>query len=113
MQAVDQCQKSNTAIYAFGAREGSGPGPVSTGPKTLAELATQTGGRVFSDEDSASSIEEDLRAIEANLRNQYRLIYNPAQLRHDGRFHRIALLGPDRVSSIEVRSGYYAPQPAQ
>ena len=104
-EAVDQCQRSNTAIYAFRAETGS----PSTGPKALAELASQTGGRVFSDEDSDAAIDEDLRTIEADLRNQYRLIYNPAQIRHDGSFHHIALLGPDRVPTIHVRSGYYAP----
>jgi VWFA-related protein len=104
-EAVDQCQHSITAIYAFRAESRS----PSTGPKKLAELATQTGGRVFSDEDSDAAIDEDLRTIEADLRNQYRLVYNPAQIRHDGAFHRIALLGPDRVSTIHVRSGYYAP----
>jgi Ca-activated chloride channel family protein len=108
-EAVDQCQHSNTAIYAF--RAETDRGAPSTGPKKLAELATQTGGRVFSDEDSDAAIDEDLRTIEADLRNQYRLIYNPAQLRHDGAFHRVVLLGPDRVATINVRSGYYAPSP--
>jgi len=106
-EAVDQCQHSNTAVYAF--RAEADPGASSTGPKKLAELASQTGGRVFSEEDSEAAIDEDLRTIEADLRNQYRLIYNPAQIRHDGAFHRIVLLGPDRVASINVRSGYYAP----
>lgn len=106
--AVDRCQRSNTAIYAF--RAEPNPSLFSTGPKTLAELASQTGGRVFSDSDSAAQIDADLRVIEADLRNQYRLVYNPAQFKPDGSFHHIELRGPERVDSITVRSGYYAPK---
>jgi hypothetical protein len=43
------------------------------------------------------------------MRNQYRIAYKPAELKHDGAFHEIELVGPDRVKSITVRSGYYAP----
>ena len=104
--AIDVCQRSNTAIYVFRAQPEDG---FSSGPKTLAELAAKSGGRVFYDDDSDEEIYKDLRVIEADLRDQYRLVYNPAELKHDGSFHRIALLGPERVASIVVRAGYYAP----
>ena len=52
---------------------------------------------------------DDLRMIEADLRNQYRLVYRPPELKHDGSFHRIVLKTPERVDSIVIRSGYYAP----
>jgi Ca-activated chloride channel family protein len=52
----------------------------------------------------------NLRFIEANLRNQYLLVYRPAEMTHNGAFHRIELLGPDRVADIHVRTGYYAPK---
>jgi hypothetical protein len=55
-------------------------------------------------------MEEDLKIIQANLRNQYRLVYNPADLKRDGAFHRIVLLPPDRVATVQTRSGYYAPK---
>lgn len=103
-QAVAMCQRSNTAIYAFR----SGPG-FGSGPATLRDLTSQTGGRVFQDADADADIFADLRAIEANLRNQYRLIYRPASLPHDGSFHRITLTTPDRVATTTIRSGYYAP----
>jgi hypothetical protein len=54
-------------------------------------------------------VSEDLRVIEADLRNQYRLYYNPAELKHDGAFHRIELQTPERVEKVVIRSGYYAP----
>jgi len=104
--AIDTCQHANTAIYVFRAEPVSS---FSSGPKNLLELASETGGRVFHDDESEAEIEKDLRAIEADLRNQYVLVYKPAELKHDGSFHRIELTGPDRVESIVARSGYYAP----
>jgi len=103
-EAVSMCQRSNTAIYAF--RSGSGFG---SGPSTLASLTSETGGRVFRDADTDADIFADLRAIEANLRNQYRLVYRPASLQRDGSFHRITLEAPNRVATTTIRSGYYAP----
>lgn len=105
-EAVEMCQQANTAIYAFRADPSSS---FSDGPKTLEDLAVQTGGRVFKDDASDEAIYDDLRVIEADLRDQYRLIYKPAELKHDDSFHRIALIASPRVSKIKIRSGYYAP----
>ncbi|MDW5265729.1 MULTISPECIES: VWA domain-containing protein [Acidobacteriaceae] len=105
-QAVAMCQRVNTAVYAFRA-VGSDFG--SEGERTLTELALKTGGRAFRDSDSPAEIYEDLRVIEADLRNQYRLIYTPPEVKHDGSFHRIDLMMPGRVDRLTVRSGYYAP----
>ena len=105
-EVVDACQRTSTAIYSFRAEpkeslfSGSGT--------TLTELAAQTGGRVFHDNGSEEDIYEDLRVIEDDLRSQYRLIYKPAGLKHDGSFHRIELKAPERVDKITIRSGYYA-----
>jgi len=102
--AVDQCQHSNTAIFAFRPDPKSG---YSTGPKNLVELASQTGGQVFHSDDSEAEIDTDLSTIESNLRNQYRLIYKPAELKHDDSFHHIELHAPDRVEQQTIRTGYY------
>ena len=106
-QAVDMCQSTDTVIYTFRAEAGSEFDAAGSG--TLAQLARETGGRVFSYNQSADGVDDDLREIEANLRNQYRIIYKPPELKHDGSFHRIELMGPDRVEKLTVRSGYYAP----
>jgi Ca-activated chloride channel homolog len=107
-QAVDMCQQAHTAIYAFRVES---PYGYSSGAKTLAELAGKTGGRVFHDDDSDAALYKNLLTIEADLRNQYELIYKPAAFKHDGAFHSISLRAPDRVDSITIRSGYYAPRP--
>jgi Ca-activated chloride channel homolog len=104
--AVALCQRSNTAIYAF---RTDAKDRFSSGAQTLAELAAETGGRVFHDVGSEAGVYEDLRSIETDLRNQYRLVYKPPDLKHDRSFHRIEIRGPERVTKITVRSGYYAP----
>lgn len=106
-EAAVACQRSNTQVFAFfpaHAQDG-----VSTGPKKLRELASKTGGRAFVTEDSEEAIWKDLKAIESEMRNQYRLVYSPADFRHDGAFHEIMLQTPERARSVEVRSGYFAP----
>lgn len=105
-QAVAMCQSVNTAIYSFHAENAEAS---SDGPRTLTQLALQTGGRVFHEDDSSAERYDDLRTIETDLRNQYRLIYTPPEVKHDGSFHRITLMMPDRVDRLTVRSGYYAP----
>jgi hypothetical protein len=85
---------------------------LSTGPETLAKLAAQSGGRVFHDHDSDAGIYNDLRIIDGNLRNQYRLVYKPAELKPDGSFHPIELKAPRRLDSITIRAGYYEWDPA-
>jgi VWFA-related protein len=101
--AVDMCQQTNTVIYAFR------PENADAGLRNLSQLATLTGGRVFRDGASSTEIEEDLRMIQASLRDQYRVIYNPSALKRDGSFHRVVILPPDRVAQLSTRSGYYAP----
>lgn len=78
---VDACQHANTAIYAF--RSGT-TSAFSTGPKTLADIASETGGRIFNIQNSDAEIDADLLTIEADLRYQYRLIYKPAELTPNG-----------------------------
>jgi VWFA-related protein len=105
-EALRACQQSNTAIYAF--RMPSTDAENSTGPKVLADLAGKTGGHVFPADETSDVIWNDLKVIESEMRNQYRLIYTPSNLKRDGAFHSIELLMPDRVDQVQVRSGYFA-----
>lgn len=105
-EALAACQHSNTAIYAFRVAAGSDD---STGPKTLAQLASRTGGRVFPADDTEDAIERYLKSLDCEARSEYRLAYDPAQLKHDGTFHTIEIQPPDRVERLQVRTGYYAP----
>ena len=107
-EAVDMCQRTRTAIYAIvrGRR-----GQFSDGYHTLQDLTQQTGGRLFPNP-RGSQILDDLRIMESEQRNQYRLVYKPTQLKTDGSFHRIRLQISVPGAHITARSGYYAlPRP--
>jgi VWFA-related protein len=103
-EAVDMCQKTRTAIYAI---SNSSKSPFSAGQRTLDELARQTGGRVFFNP-QGDHVWEDLRIIEAEQRNQYRLVYKPFDFISDGKFHQIKLACSIKGTKIVTRSGYYA-----
>lgn len=100
------CQRSHTVIYGILASKGSDAS--RTGSATLAKLIEQTGGKLFhADSDSETAAEIDL--IENDLQNVYRLPYRPKDLKHDGSFHRIVLVGSSRIADIGGHSEYYAP----
>jgi VWFA-related protein len=103
-EAVDMCQRTRTAIYAFG---NSRKSPFSEGQRTLKELASKTGGRVFYNP-HGDRIWEDLQLIEAEQRNQYRLVYRPSTFKANGEFHSIKLGCSIKGARITSRSGYYA-----
>ncbi|HEY1575711.1 MAG TPA: VWA domain-containing protein [Terracidiphilus sp.] len=107
-EASRACQRSNTEVFAF--VPSTTQAHPSTGPKALRELVARTGGRVFPVDDSDDAMLKKLMTIESEMRNQYRLVYNPADFKHDGAFHEIELQPPDHVSRIQVRIGYFAPR---
>lgn len=107
-EAVDMCQRTRTAIYAIvsGRR-----GQFSDGYRTLQNLTQQTGGRLFLNP-RGSQVLDDLRIMESEQRNQYRLIYKPTAFKADSSFHRIRLRCSTPGAHITTRSGYYAvPRP--
>ena len=104
-EAVKACQRTDTAIYAF--RSEAETDFTSAGSKTLSQLATETGGHFFED-NSPAGISKSLQTVEQELRDQYRVVYHPNNLKRDGSFHRIELKMPKRVHNITLRSGYYA-----
>ena len=105
--AIDRCRQSHTAIYAFSLR--SDPGTASLGPSTLRLLTGQTGGRLFPIDSPGTDVHADIETLAAELRNEYFLLYRPKNLKHDGAFHSIVLVGPGRVSTLTGTSGFYAP----
>ncbi len=103
-EAVDMCQKSRTAIYAI---SNSGKSVFSDGQKSLEELTSKTGGRVFYNPEG-DRVWQDLRLIEAEQRNQYRLVYKPSAFKANGEFHTVKLGCSVKGAKIAARSGYYA-----
>ena len=109
-------READVQIYAMGVFEpdffpGLSKEEVS-GPKLLAEISEQTGGRVF-----AASDPNDLPSVATRigieLRNQYVLAYSPANQTKDGKYRKVEVKvnAPKGVPNLKVRwrLGYYAP----
>lgn len=103
-EAVDMCQRTRTAIYAVVNHQKL---RFAQGQRTLETLVQQTGGRLFFNP-QGDEILNDLETMEAEQRNQYRLVYQPSRFKADGSFHSIKLRCKVEGAHIATRSGYYA-----
>jgi Ca-activated chloride channel family protein len=110
-------QEADTQIYAMGVFEPFLlPGlatEIITGPKLLAQLAEQTGGRAYGASEF-SQLPGIAEKIAIELRNQYVLAYYPANPSHDGKYRRVEVKihPPQGLPELKARwrLGYYAPQ---
>jgi Ca-activated chloride channel homolog len=106
-EAIEMAQRAGVIVYSIstnitgGTRRG--------GDKVLERIADATGGRAFFPfqlNDVANAFVE----IQDELRSQYALSYNPANLRNDGRYHTIEILAQNHKGlRVRSRRGYYAP----
>ncbi len=111
-------READVQVYAMGVFEAPLFSGLSkeevTGPKLLAELAEQTGGRAFTASDP-----NDLPSVAARigieLRNQYVLAYSPKNSAKDGKYRKVEVkvTQPPGIPNLKLhwRLGYYAPAP--
>jgi VWFA-related protein len=109
-------READVQLYAMGVFEPSIFGGMTkeevSGPRLLAEIAEQTGGRVL-----AASDRNDLPSVATRigieLRNQYVLGYSSTSRNKDGKYRRVEVkvTEPSGVPSLKLRwrLGYYAP----
>jgi Ca-activated chloride channel homolog len=102
--AIEMCQRKRTAIYVFLPQWKS---RASRGQRALEELVAKSGGRIFY-KPNERQIDEDLRMMDGDQRNQYRMVYRFPDLKRDGSFHRLRLACARRGTEVLARSGYYA-----
>jgi VWFA-related protein len=102
--AIEMCQRKRTAIYVFLPQWKS---RASRGQRALEELVAKSGGRIFY-RPNERQIEENLRTMDRDQRNQYRMVFRYPDLKRDGSFHRIRLACARRRTEVLARSGYYA-----
>jgi Ca-activated chloride channel homolog len=109
-------READVQIYAMGVFEpsfslGLAPEEVS-GPRLLAEIAEQTGGRAFS-ATAGADLPSVATRIGIELRNQYVLAYQPSNHEKDGKYRRVEVRvnPPPGLPELKVhwRLGYYAP----
>lgn len=111
-------READVQVYAMGVFEPfSNLGlsePELSGPRLLAEVSEQTGGRAFPAR-SFSALPAVARKIAIELRNQYVLAYAPAKHERDGKYRKVEvkLSAPPGLSALKARwrLGYYAPSP--
>src|ERR1700730_10631698 len=106
-EAIEMAQRAGVIVYSIstnitgGARRG--------GDKVLGRLADATGGRAFFPF-QLNDVSNAFVEIQDELRSQYALSYNPANLRNDGRYHTIEILAQNHKGlRVRSRRGYYAP----
>ncbi|HWF09086.1 MAG TPA: VWA domain-containing protein [Bryobacteraceae bacterium] len=112
----DVVKEADTQIYAMGVFEPNLlPGMTAaevSGPRLLAEIADQTGGRAFG-ASVFSQLPSIAEKIAIELRNQYVLAFSPSNAERDGKYRRIEVRvrQPRGLPALKARwrLGYYAP----
>lgn len=112
----DIVKQADTQIYAMGVFEPSFfaglPGEIVSGPKLLAQIADQTGGRAYGASEF-SQLPGIAEKIAIELRNQYVLGYYPTNSERDGKYRKVDLKvnQPKGLPALKARwrLGYYAP----
>jgi Ca-activated chloride channel family protein len=113
----DVVKESDTQIYALGVFEPNLlPGlaaEVVSGPKLLAQIADQTGGRAYGASEF-SQLPGIAEKIAIELRNQYVLAYYPTNSARDGKYRHVEVKidKPKGLPALKARwrLGYYAGQ---
>jgi Ca-activated chloride channel homolog len=112
----DIVKEADTQIYAMGVFEPSFfaglPGEIVSGPKLLAQIADQTGGRAYGASEF-SQLPGIAEKIAIELRNQYVLGYYPTNNDRDGTYRKVEVKvkQPKGLPALKARwrLGYYAP----
>jgi VWFA-related protein len=104
-------QEADVAVYAIGIYARGVPAlpeEESSGPKLLADLAEQSGGRHFA-VNSANELPGVAAKIGLELRSRYVLAYSPEGGAADGKYRRVQVkLVEPRDLHLSWRPGYYA-----
>jgi len=105
-EAIEMAQRAEAVVYTISTNVS---GTRGEGDKVLDRIADATGGRPFHPfqiRDVANAFAE----IQDELRSQYAISYNPADLKHDGHYRTIEIVANDRKNlRVRSRRGWYAP----
>ena len=109
-------READVQVYAMGVFEPFSSLRLSSaelsGPRLLAEVSEQTGGRTFPAR-SFGALPDIAKRIGIELRNQYVLAYSPTKHERDGSYRKVEvkLSPPQGLTDLKARwrLGYYAP----
>jgi Ca-activated chloride channel family protein len=113
---TDIVKEADTQIYAMGVFEPNFFPSLAkeqvSGPRLLAQIADQTGGRAFGASEF-SQLPGIAERIAIELRNQYVLAYSPTNSERDGKYRKVEvkMRQPKGLPALKARwrLGYYAP----
>lgn len=81
--------------------------------RVLEEFSKATGGRAYMLEDAhrggVDRIDEAVREVSSELRQQYTLGYYPTNMKKDGGYRRVKVATTDSKYTVRTRPGYRAP----
>jgi Ca-activated chloride channel family protein len=105
---VKASQQTGVLIYSVGLLSEEQPEEARRAEQALNALAEATGGEAFFPKD-VSEVERIAHQVAHNIRNQYSIVYAPADQTMDGTFRKIQLVvnAPGNLK-VRTRSGYYA-----
>ncbi len=113
-QALEAAQRADVSIYAvfysldgFGSLHPQSRLGGAAGHAALEQLATATGGRVFT-VTPAFGLHAIYEQIGEDLRLQYEIGYTPPADTRPDSFHRIELKARDRKLNVQARVGFYS-----
>jgi Ca-activated chloride channel homolog len=112
-EAIDFALKNNVVVYSIGMHDDNfQEGDSKLDVSALRKVSEKTGGRAFFPLDKRE-LESAFAQIQAELRSQYLIAYQPANRKHDGSFRqvRVEIVNRElRKQKLRLlyRQGYYA-----
>lgn len=103
-QAAETALRNETTVYVISTNPSGFPDP--QGDDAMKELATATGGSFLR---AGNDVGYAFEKIEKEFRSQYVVGYKPPQSGPDGQFHRLTILGANKLHFFH-RVGYFAKQ---
>lgn len=105
---VKASQQSGVLIYSVGLLSEEEHREAKRAERALKALAEATGGEAFFPKD-VSEVERIAHQVARDIRNQYSIVYAPANQNMDGTFRQIKVVVKAPGSpTVRTRSGYYA-----
>ena len=109
-QAMEMALRADATIFAISVSKGGffGMGDTHEGDAVLAEMAQETGGKIFYPF-KVEDLDASFRQINQELRSQYNLGFVSTNLRRDGKYRKIEIKA-QKGFKLSYRKGYYAPK---
>jgi VWFA-related protein len=105
-EAIEDALRAEVVVYAIGIGDSSEDG---VDRRALEKLCEPTGGRAFVPKD-VEDLDQAFEQLERELRQQYLVAYEPANMATDGKFRKIEVRIANRKDiRVRHRRGYYAP----